>query len=135
MRRKESSKERDFNELLKIRNFAEFWLGMYKFHKSVCFYNYGDSIFLGDTLADLGFEMDCGKSYCEKFGETHLPDIEELRQHLPEMDIQLLGNLIYSQWRRWNHLSDYEFMEEKDFEWFVIAFERLLNLATIRYKE
>ena len=135
MRRKESSKERDFNELLKIRNFAEFWLGMYKFHKSVCFYNYGDSIFLGDTLADLGFEMDCGKSYCEKFGETRLPDIDELRQYLPEMDIQLLGNLIYSQWRRWNYWSDYECMEEKDFEWFVIAFERLLDLATVRYEE
>ena len=135
MHRKGSSKERDFIELLKIRNFAEFWLGMYKFHNSVCFYNYGDGCFLGDSLASLGFEMDSGKSYCEKFGETHLSEIEELRQHLPEMDIQLLGNLIYSQWRRWNHWNDYEYMEEKDFEWFVIAFERLLDLATVRYEE
>lgn len=135
MCRKESSKERDFKELIKIRNFAEFWLGMYKFHKSVCFYNYSDSIFLGDTLADLGFEMDSGKSYYEKFGETHLPDIDELQHYMPEMDIQLLGNLIFSQWRRWNHWSDYEIMEEKDFQWFVIAFERLADLATERYED
>lgn len=135
MCRKEFSKERDFIELSKIRNFAVFWLNMYKHHEIVFFYNYKDGIFLGDSLASLGFEMDSGKSYCDKFGETGLPDVDELQHFLPEMDIQLLGNLIYSQWRRWNHWSDYECMEEKDFEWFVIAFERLLDLATVRYEE
>lgn len=127
--------KRDFVALMKTHNFAFFWYNMYKFHKKVFFYNYQDGEYLGDALASLGFEMDSGKSYCERFGETHLPDIDELQHHLPEMDIQLLGNLIFSQWRRWNHWSDYEVMKEEDFQWFVIAFERLDELANAKYEE
>ena len=127
--------KRDFAVLMKIHNFAFFWFNMYKYHQVVNFYNYGDGEYLGDALASLGFEMDSGRSYCERFGETHLPDIDELQQRLPEMDIQLLGNLIFSQWRRWNHWSDYECMKEEDFQWFVIAFERLDELANARYEE
>lgn len=127
--------KRDFVALMKIHNFAFFWRNMYKYHQVVNFYNYGDGEYLGDALASLGFEMDSGKSYCERFGETHLPDIDELQQHLPEVDIQLLGNLIFSQWRRWNHWSDYEVMKEEDFQWFVIAFERLDELANAKYEE
>ena len=127
--------KRDFVALMKIHNFAFFWLNMYKFHKKVFFYNYQDGEYLGDALASLGFEMDSGRLYCERFGETHLPDLDELKQHLPEMDIQLLGNLIFSQWRRWNHWSDYECMQEEDFQWFVIALERLDELANARYEE
>ena len=130
-----STPKRDFVALMKIHNFAFFWFNMYKYHQVVNFYNYGDGEYLGDALASLGFEMDSGRSYCERFGETHLPDIGELQHHLPEMDIQLLGNLIFSQWRRWNHWSDYEGMKEEDFQWFVIAFERLDELANARYEE
>ena len=133
MRQKNTaSRKRGFAELLKIRNFAEFWLGMYRFHNNIGFYNYQDGSFLGNSLASLGFEMDSGKSYFQKFDKTHLPNINELQHYLPEMGIQLLGNLIFSQWRRWNHWSDYECMEEKDFQWFVIAFERLAELADSR---
>ena len=132
---KSQDKRKDDNYLYKLHEFALFWLNMYKHHDDVAFYNYQDGVYLGYALRDMGFEMDSGKSYCEKFGETHAPDLPTLKRQLPEMDIQLLGNLIFSQWRSWNHWSDYECMEEKDFEWFVLAFERLAELSSPQYDE
>ena len=84
---------------------------------------------MGFNLGDLGFVMDCGKSYYDYFGEMEMPDLAMLRKFLPEMSIEILGNLIYSQWRYWNHWSDYDTMTEDDFQWFVEAFERLAELT------
>ena len=112
-----------------LREFAWFWMNMYKHHNAIRFYNFKDGAYLGTLLQDMGFEMDGGESYRKKFGVEKLPDLNTLKRQLPDMDIQLLGNLIFSQWRYWNHWSDYEVMEEKDYEWFVIAFERLLELS------
>ena len=109
--------------------FALFWLNMYKFHDTVAFYNYKDGIYLGNALRDMGFEMDSGESYCKHFKVSQVPDLSTLKRQLPEMDIQLLGNLIYSNWRQWNHWSDYEVMKEEDYQWFEVAFERLAELT------
>ena len=114
----------------KVQEVAFFWMQMYKNHESIPFYNFKDNIIMGDELANLGFEMDCVKSYCDTFGEMRMPDIDELKHFLPEMNIQVLGNLIFSHWRNWTHWSDYSIMEETDFEWFVIAFSRLAELAS-----
>ena len=112
-----------------LHEFAWFWLNMYKHHDAIPFYNYKDSGYLGMALQDMGFEMDGGQSYCDNFNASQLPDLVTLKHQLPEMDIQLLGNLIFSNWRKWNHWSDDEVMEEKDYQWFVAAFERLAELT------
>ena len=112
-----------------LREFAWFWMNMYKYHNVIPFYNFKDGVYLGIALQDMGFEMDSGNSYYKKFGVERLPDLATLKRQLPDMDIQLLGNLIFSQWRYWNHWSDYEIMEEKDYDWFVAAFERLVELS------
>lgn len=111
-----------------MREFAVFWRNMYKHHDAVTFYYYKDGVYLGIALRDMGFEMDSGKSYCKKFGTTHTPDLETLKRQLPDMDMQLLGNLIYSKWREWNHWREDKMMEE-DYKWFVVAFERLVELT------
>ena len=112
-----------------LREFAWFWMNIYKYHSAIPFYNFKDGVYLGIALQDMGFEMDNGDSYYKKFSVERLPDLAMLKRQLPDMDIQLLGNLIFSQWRYWNHWSDYEVMAEIDYEWFVTAFERLLELS------
>lgn len=112
----------------RIYCFALLWAQLYKAHSSIPGSFFEDVLFVGEGLADLGFEMDCGKSYCDAFSETAIPDCEKLQRQLPNMDIQTLGNLIFSQWRYWNHWSMGR-MEEKDYQWFVLAFTRLADLA------
>ena len=112
----------------KIRRFSLIWVQMYQNHAAIPFCYFEDMEYVAEGLADLGFEMDCGKAYCEKFCESALPNLDELKHFLPEMDLQTLGNLIFSQWRYWNHWSEAK-MEEQDYEWFVFAFSRLAELA------
>lgn len=113
----------------KIRRFALIWLEMYKHHDIVPMKFFEDGCILGEELADLGFIMDCGKSV-----RALLPDSvdfftnnEELKKCIDKLDIQTLGNAIFSQWRYWNHWA--MGLEKSDFEWFVIAFTRLVELT------
>jgi hypothetical protein len=112
----------------RIRRFALVWAQMYQNHASIPGSYFDDAEFMGEELADLGFEMDCGQAYYDAFGENVLPDVERLQEFLPDMTIQVLGNLIFSQWRYWNHWSMAP-MEEPDYQWFVIALSRLAGLA------
>ena len=114
----------------KIRRFALLWAQLYNNHASIPGAFFEDAAFVGDGLADLGFEMDCGKSYCEAYSEATTPDNEKLQRQLPGMDIRILGNLIFSQWRYWNHWANAP-MEDTDYQWFVLAFTRLAELASV----
>ena len=114
----------------RIWRFAMVWLEMYKHHATIPYRYFEDGYILGEEFFSLGFSMDCGESL-----KKALPDAidfftnnEELKKHIGKLDIQTLGNAIFSQWRYWNHWSMCP-MEEKDFEWFVIAFTRLAELA------
>ncbi len=114
----------------KIRCFALVWQQMYTNYKTIPFRFFEEKEFLGDGLADLGFEMDGGKSLEEAFPGTNvLRDNAELERIIKQIDIQTLGNAIFSQWRYWNHWSMSP-MREEDFQWFVIAFARLAELAS-----
>lgn len=113
----------------KIRHFALLWMQMYKNHASTPSYYFEDTAFVGEGLADLGFEMDCGKSFNAAFPNHNLGDYGTWKRGVNQTDsVQLLGNAIFSQWRYWNHWSNSP-MEETDFEWFVIAFSRLAELT------
>ena len=84
--------------------------------------------FVGKGMADLGFVMDCGESAKQMFPNVDISECSGLMEVIAEIDIQTLGNLIFSNWRYWNHWA-MKPMSDKDFEWFVIAFERLAELA------
>ena len=113
----------------KIRRFALLWMQMYKNHTSTPGYFFEDVSFVGEGLADLGFEMDCGESFKTAFPNCNLGDCEAWKRIVNQIDsVQLLGDAIFSQWRYWNHWSNAP-MEEADFEWFALAFSRLAELA------
>lgn len=113
----------------KIRRFALVWKQMYMNHKTIPFSFFEDQAFIGDGLADLGFEMDCGKSLEMAFpGINAFQDNTALERIVEQLDLQTLGNAIFSQWRYWNHWSMSP-MEEENFQWFVIAFARLAELT------
>ncbi len=113
----------------KIRRFALIWQQMYLNHRNIPFAFFEDIMFLGEELADLGFEMDCGESLENAFpGVDAYNDNAEFEKILGKIDLQTLGNAIFSQWRYWNHWSMAP-MEEKDFQWFAKAFSRLAELA------
>lgn len=113
----------------KIRCFALVWQQMYKNHASIPGNFFEDVEFVGEGLAGLGFEMDAGESLKRAFpGVDAFQDNTALQRIIEQLDIQTLGNAIFSQWRYWNHWSMGK-MEEPDYEWFVIAFARLAELT------
>ena len=102
---------------------------MYRNHANIPFGFFEDMDFIGKGLADLGFVMDCGESVKRAFpGVDVFKDNEAFKRIMDQVDLQTLGNAIFSQWRYWNHWSMGR-MEEADFEWFVIAYSRLAELA------
>ena len=121
----------DIADKKKIRRFALVWCEMYKHHATIPGYFFEDIEFMGESLSELGFIMDCGESAENAFpGVGVLNDNEALQSVIDQFDIQTLGNAIYSQWRYFNHWSMAP-MEEKDYQWFVIALSRLAELCEL----
>ena len=59
--------------------------------------------YLSDDCSALGFEMDCGHAFEEKF-ERVAYDARALDTTIENVnDISLLGSAIYSRWRYFNH--------------------------------
>lgn len=113
----------------RIRRFALIWKQMYENHKTTPFYFFEDHAFVGEGLEDLGFDMDCGRSLEAAFPDMNaFRDNAALKRIIERIDLQTLGNAIFSQWRYWNHWSMSP-MEDDDFQWFVIAFSRLAELT------
>ena len=114
----------------RIHTFAMIWMQMYKNHALTPFSFFEDSQFVGEGLSDLGFEMDCGESINRLLPGLNISEVDTFKRVINQItDIQVLGNAIFSQWRYWNHWS-FAPMEEKDYEWFVLAFFRLAELTT-----
>ena len=113
----------------RIRTFALVWEQMYRNHTTIPHSFFEDMSFIGEGMADLGFVMDCGKSMKSTFPNVDVfNNNEALKQILEKVNLQTLGNAIFSQWRYWNHWS-MEPMKETDYEWFAIVFSRLAELA------
>lgn len=112
----------------RIHNFALTWMNLFKAHNTINEDFFYDGI-LGHSLCELGFDMDCLHSFCETFPGIRDDDPEDLKKVKDRItDVKFLGTAIYSQWRYWTHWA-YGPMEEKDYQWFIIAFERLAELT------
>lgn len=78
---------------------------------------------------EFGFEMDCGRSYEERYGLA-LDDAEGLRRELARInDMQALGNAAFSQCRYITHWS--EGSCEREVGWLVVALARLEELGGV----
>lgn len=113
-----------------IRRFALVWEQMYINHKNIPYDFFEDSFFIGESMMQLGFEMDCGNSFKNAFPDVELSsdDLTSWKNILKEIDLMTLGNALFSQWRWFNHWNEAE-IKENDFEWFTLGFARLAELS------
>ncbi len=87
--------------------------------------------FMADDCSWLGFEMDCGHAFAEKYGEA-TGNVRSLKRIIDSVDdVMLLGSAIYSQWRYFNHwaYSSGEILEPDNRMWFIVALERMAVLT------
>ena len=76
---------------------------------------------------DLGLEMDCGRSFEQRYG-LPLGDTRALIRELDRIDdVQALGNAIFSQCRYITHWSLSS--EDENVDWLITALEHLEELA------
>ena len=115
-------------DTMTIQTTAVFWSEMFRCHEHIPNYFFEDSPYLGDSLSKLGFIMDCGHSFNEIYPDIYLVAYDKITKLFPELNIQILGNLIFSEWRYWNHWSMTR-MNAEAYEWFALAFSRLAELA------
>ncbi|MBK1809506.1 hypothetical protein JHL18_02455 [Clostridium sp. YIM B02505] len=86
---------------------------------------------MADDCAVLGFEMDGGHAFFEKYGKA-ANNYEALDRIIDDVkDIPLLGSAIYSQWRYFNHwaYTGAEILEPQNRAWFILALSRLALLS------
>lgn len=86
---------------------------------------------MADDCEALGFRMDCGYAFSEKYGKaaSQYDDLDKIIDDVT--DIDLLGSAIYSQWKYFNHWA-YDAASILDFEnrsWFILGLSRLAILS------
>lgn len=86
---------------------------------------------------ELGFEMDCGKSFMDLFQNAPFYNPDALEEVIDDIvDTMLLGGAIFSRWRYVTHWSDFSsLLDDRSRKWFVIAFDRLAVIALESYKK
>ena len=116
-------------DMKQIHEFAVKWFSKFRDKNT----NYIELVdhYMADDCESLGFVMDCGHAFVEKYGNA-ASNSEALECIISQVtDISLLGSVIYSQWRYFNHwaYSGEEILEPKNREWFLIALSHLGELA------
>ena len=111
-------------DMKQIHDFAVKWCDKFRDPNS----NYIELVdhFIADDCAALGFEMDCGHAFSEKYGQAS-SNHEILNRIIDDVtDIHLLGSAIYSRWRYFNHWAydGAEILEPENRAWFILALNR-----------
>lgn len=117
-------------DMKQIHDFAVKWCDKFR-NQNINYIELVDH-FMADDCAALGFEMDCGHAFSEKYGNA-VNNYEALDRIIDDVnDIPLLGSAIYSQWRYFNHwaYTGAEILEPQNRNWFITALVRLEKLAT-----
>ena len=86
---------------------------------------------IGDGFKQLGFEMDCGKMFEDKYGPKAFSDSEALERVIDGIeDVQLLGSAVFSKWRYYNHWAYGESIRADDSrKWFNVILGRIVELT------
>ena len=116
-------------DMKQIYNFAIKWC--YKFRNQNISYKELTDHHMADDCAALGFVMDCGQAFSERYGNASC-NFEVLDEVIDDItDIPLLGSAIYSQWRYFNHwaYSCDEILLPQNRTWFILALSRLAILS------
>ena len=84
-------------DMKQIHDFAVKWCDKFR-DQNINYMDFGDH-FVTKYCSVVGFEMDCGHAFSEKYGQA-VNNYEALDRIIDDVtDIPLLGSAIYSQWR------------------------------------
>ena len=110
-----------------IYAFAKYYFNLYRNPKAT---NFQVEEGFADKCFSLGFQMDSGNSFCEKYPHA-FNDAEELDKIIEEIDDpQFLGTAIFSQWRYITHWSYCSHPLDPEYRpWFISAFGRLMAIT------
>ena len=87
-------------------------------------------ICFGEKNRLLGFRMDAGNSFIEKYSEEAFYHSEDFMKIVDSIDdIALLGAAILSRWRYITHWTQSSLLEKENREWFILAFDRLAEIS------
>lgn len=116
-------------DMKQIHDFAVKWCDKFRDKNT----NYIELVdhFMADDCAALGFEMDCGHAFSEKYGQA-ANNHEALDRIIDDVtDIPLLGSAIYSRWRYFNHWAydAAEILSAENRTWFILALSQLALLS------
>jgi len=85
----------------------------------------------GEKNRLLGFKMDAGNSFIEKYSKEAFYHSEDFKTVVDSInDIALLGTAILSRWRYITHWTQSSLLEKENRQWFVLAFERLAKISS-----
>lgn len=116
-------------DMKQIHDFAVKWCDKFKEHST----DYLELVdhWMADDCHALGFVMDCGHAFSEKYGNAanNHASLEKIIHEVT--DIPLLGSAIYSRWRYFNHWAYMasEILEPENRTWFILALTRLAVLS------
>lgn len=86
---------------------------------------------LGKECDNLGFEMDVGESFIERYSKDAFHKADTLERIINDVDsVEILGNGIYSKWRYITHWAESSLLSEENKKWFLIALTRLAELTS-----
>lgn len=116
-------------DMKQIHDFAVKWCDKFR-DQNINYIELVDH-YLADDCDELGFDMDCGHAFQEKYGSA-ADNYEALDTIIDDVtDIPLLGSAIYSQWRYFNHWAydAAEILKPENRAWFILALSRLALLS------
>ena len=121
-------------DYLRIHDFAARYRDIYAKHnttESDVSDNFPEQCF------ELGFEMDCGKSFMDLFQNMPFYNPDALADVISDIkDTMLLGSAIFSRWRYVTHWEESSsLLDDRNRKWFVIAFNRLAVIALKSYEK
>lgn len=91
-----------------------------------------DNSEIGEGFHELGFTMDSGHSFVEKYGKGAFWNPKDLEKIIDsEKDVLFLGTAIFSKWRYYNHWSmgGESIRDRESLLWFNIMIRRVKELT------
>ena len=111
----------------RINQFAHKYLSLYSDEKT---HERDVEIGFPEECFALGFKMDSGESFIEKYGENAIRNPEGLEKTVDRIDsIEILGSAVFSKWRDITHWLQTNLTSDENRKWFIIAFKRLIELT------
>jgi len=117
---------------IEIHEFALLWINKFK-DETLTGNDLAGDVSFADACFSFGFEINKYDTFCELYSLNILNNYCELQKIIDEIDdVDLLGSLIFSNWRYYNHWAyDCEEITKPEVRsWFIIALKRLSELTS-----